>query len=63
MDQLSRIIIFYNFRFPVESMVLELTAYNGSVLSQINANHLLDSGSAITDTVMYVHSLGGCDKH
>ena len=32
-------------RFPVESIVMDVTIDNGTVLSQMNANELLDTGS------------------
>ena len=49
-------------RFPVESMVLDVTESNGRVLSQINANDLLDSGSDSIGWVMAVIScLEGCN--
>lgn len=33
------------YRFPVESIVMDVTIDNGTVLSQLNANALLDTGS------------------
>ena len=38
----------------MESMVLDVTTGNGSVLTQINANNLLDSdnGSPVADTLL-----------
>lgn len=39
-------------RFPVESIVMDVTTEGGSVLSQINANDLLDGGSHLTDSIM-----------
>lgn len=39
-------------RFPVESMVIDVMSGSGNVLTQINANDLLDSGSQLADTIL-----------
>ena len=36
----------------MESITLDVTTDNGSVLSQINANDLLDSESPLANTIM-----------
>ncbi len=36
----------------MESMVLEIFSEDGSIVSQVNANNLLDSESHIIDSIM-----------